>query len=234
MEIALLLGRIRTAGAMVIGKDTQQNQRRLRWGSRMRLSVNSLTPEEFEGFLARLDADRNHAAKKYELLRHKLLKLFEYRKCAAVEELADETLDRVAKKLQLEEIRDVSVFAHGVALKVYLEIRKDTARFTSIHDTYNNGDWLAAELDVEQQLVEGMANAKNLECLQKCLGKLPGDDQHLILEYYRGEKQARITQRRELAHKRGISIEALRSEINALREKLRNCVSRCLIVTGQR
>src|SRR5260370_8709895 len=119
---------------MVVERENKQAGGRLRVGSRVRLGDNNVTEEEFDQFLAKLDPDRDIAAGKYQTLRRKLVDLFEHRACRAAEDLADETIDRIARKLKTEEIRNIHLFAHGVALKVYLEIRKDTARFSGFED----------------------------------------------------------------------------------------------------
>jgi len=189
--------------------------------------MNNLTREQFEKFLTALDSDRTQAAKKYEILRRKLLKLFERRQCIQTEELADETLDRLAKRLAAEPIQDVSLFACGIARKIYFEARRKTGRLISIEECYGHEDLMAGG-DTEQNITTVLANAQDLGCLTKCLAALPLECHELILEYYRGEKRVRIEQRKALARKRGISMEALRSEASRVRDRLRNCVTRCL------
>lgn len=190
--------------------------------------MNNLTQEEFARFLARLDSDVERAADGYEVLRRKLVKLFERKKCLAPEDLADETLDRVAKKLEKEEIRDITSFAHGVALLVFMEFRRTHGKLSSIHDRYETEDSLAGDRDPETRIVTGMQGAQDLGCLRKCLRRLPLADHQFILDYYQGEKQVRIKQRRDLARKRGISIAALRTEANGIRDKLKKCFMKCL------
>jgi DNA-directed RNA polymerase specialized sigma24 family protein len=191
------------------------------------MEMDKLTQEEFAKFLAVLDCDRNRAAEKYEVLRRKLVKLFERQQCIHTEELADETIDRLAKKLGSDEIRDVSLFAYGIARNICLEVRRKTHRFVSIHD-YNREGLPSGDTDPEESIIAELGNARGLECLTKCLRSLPLDCHELIIQYYQGEKQARIRQRKDLASKLGISIEALRSEANGVRDKLRSCVNRCL------
>src|SRR5262245_20430567 len=58
------------------------------------------TKEEFDCLLAYLSPDREEAGKEYETLRRKLIKLFQYRGCHSPEELADETINRIAKKIK--------------------------------------------------------------------------------------------------------------------------------------
>lgn len=54
----------------------------------------------FEQLLAWLDEDRELAGKKYEEIRFRLINLFIARGCRISEELADKTIDRVARKVK--------------------------------------------------------------------------------------------------------------------------------------
>jgi DNA-directed RNA polymerase specialized sigma24 family protein len=190
--------------------------------------MNNLTREEFERFLARLDSDADRAADGYELLRRKLVRLFEHKKCISAEDLTDETIDRVARKLEKEEVRDIASFARGVALVVCMEFQRNQGKLFSIHDRYESEDSLVGDSDPETNIIGEMQNAQDLRCLQKCLRKLSPSDHQLILEYYQGEKQVRIRQRQDLAKRRNISIEALRNEANVIRDKLKKCFMKCL------
>ena len=53
----------------------------------------------FEQLLSVLDADRDRAGERYEVIRRKLLKFFEWRGCQRPDELADQTIDRVLEAL---------------------------------------------------------------------------------------------------------------------------------------
>lgn len=80
-----------------------------------------LTQRAFDALLAWLDPDRELAGEKYEDIRYRLIKFFERRGCPAPEELADEVLNRVSKKLdEGTEVRAFEYF-YGVALRVFHE-----------------------------------------------------------------------------------------------------------------
>jgi hypothetical protein len=175
-----------------------------------------------------LDSDRAAAAEKYVVLRHKLVRVFERLQYGDPEDLADEAIDRIAKKLEEEAIRNLNSFAYSVAMKISLETRKASARFVSISDRDEGGDSLIGDADPETRIIDDMRNARNVQCLDKCLKRLRAGDHELLLEYYQGEKQARIRCRQELAEKRATTMARLRSDVNLLREKLRGCVDRCL------
>src|SRR5437867_2229102 len=83
----------------------------------------------FRLLLARLDADDERAGVAFERIRRGLIKLFDWRGASWPEECADETLDRLAKKLEqgVDPI-DVIAFAHGIARLVLHETLRSDAR----------------------------------------------------------------------------------------------------------
>ena len=194
----------------------------------IQLVKNSLKSQEFEKLLARLDPNRDGAAAQYEVLRRKLIAFFQRNRVSGVEELADETIDRIAKKLDTEEIHDLNLYAYGVARNVCLEIHRRKDRLISIEDHVGDWDLPGGERNPEDRIVEREQNARSLECLQRCLVNLPSERHRLIVEYYKGEKQSRIKQRQDLAKRLGVSIQSLRNEANTIRDKLRRCVIRCV------
>ncbi len=58
-----------------------------------------LTETGFKRLLESLDSDREIAGQKYERIQRKLVSFFEWRGCAAAEDLADKTIDRVTRRL---------------------------------------------------------------------------------------------------------------------------------------
>jgi RNA polymerase sigma factor (sigma-70 family) len=183
----------------------------------------SLTPDEFEGLLARLGPDRERAGEKYEAVRQKLIKFFEWSACAAAEECADETLDRVARKLSVQAIDDVVGFVWGVARNVRREIHKKSVRTAGLDgldaDHLHGRAGLRAESGPQQE----MEDQERLQRLQKCLDRLPERQRALFLEYYNAE--VGYEERQKLAGGLKISIATLRVRMNRLREKLERCVT---------
>src|SRR4030095_3556653 len=85
----------------------------------------TLTEESFARFLAQLDLDRDRSGEKDEALRMTLVKFFDWRGAHFPEECADETFNRVARKMDSgEAIRDVATYCHGVARLIFLETLK--------------------------------------------------------------------------------------------------------------
>lgn len=184
---------------------------------------SSLTPDEFEDLLARLGPDRERAGEKYEAVRQKLIKFFEWSACAAAEECADETLDRVARKLSGQAIDDVVGFIWGVARNVRREIHKKSVRTVPLDGLAGNRlhgrDALRAERGPQQEMEE----QERMQRLQKCLDRMPELQRALFLEYY--DVEAGHEGRRRLADSLKISIATLRVRMNRLREKLERCVT---------
>jgi hypothetical protein len=88
-----------------------------------------MTPEQesFDRLLAWLDGNNELAKKKYENLRYSLIKMFTSRGCIDAEELADETINRVARQVKTvggNYVGDPAYYFYGVAKKVYLEYLK--------------------------------------------------------------------------------------------------------------
>src|SRR5437588_10716542 len=89
----------------------------------------TLGQDAFDRLLASLDSDREHAGEKYQQIRSNLTRLFEWRGCPFPEDHADETINRVARRLEEgEEVREVTKYFFGVARLVVLQVRKGQAR----------------------------------------------------------------------------------------------------------
>ncbi|HEX4950133.1 MAG TPA: hypothetical protein VFZ34_25935 [Blastocatellia bacterium] len=180
----------------------------------------SLTQEAFDQLLAAFDADRESAGKKYLDLRGHLIRLFEWRGCPFPEDHADETVNRVARKIsEGETIREPAQYAIGVARMLILEIRKEQAREQSALSEWVN----TAETSYEFEELE-----PRVACLERCLQSLSTENRELILHYYQGEKSARIENRKSLTDRFKVPINTLRMRALRLREKLQGCVETCL------
>jgi len=185
--------------------------------------ARELTSQAFIRLLERLGGDEDEAAEKYEDLRHTLIRSFEWRGAPFPEEHADETFNRLARKLdEGVEIRNVSEYAYSVARLVWLEALKgDHKRNTPL-------DEIQHEPVAIDTLSEKAEKEVRLNCLDDCLDALPPDSRDLIMEYYVDEKRGRIDRRRDLAQRLGLRRDALANRSQRLRDKLEQCVTRCL------
>jgi RNA polymerase sigma-70 factor (ECF subfamily) len=173
-----------------------------------------LTRDRLDRLLFWLDQDRDRAADKYEEIRIRLIKMFETRGCAIPEDLTDETIDRVARKL--DELAatyegNPALYFHGVARLVHLEYLRQRPRLITVPSP-------ADPAETEQLH----------ECLDRCLNRLSPRNRELILQYYEDEPQPGSDARKELARRLGISPNAVRIRTHRIRESLGRCVRDCL------
>ena len=180
----------------------------------------ALTQDAFDQLLAALDPDRESAGEKYLELRGHLIRLFEWRGCQFPEDHADETVNRVARKIaEGEVIREPAHYAVGVARMLLLEIRKDQVKQRSA---------LGELADAETATYDFEELDPRVACLERCLQSLSPENRELILHYYQGEKGAKIENRKKLTDRFRIPINTLRMRALRLREKLQSCVENCL------
>jgi DNA-directed RNA polymerase specialized sigma24 family protein len=173
-----------------------------------------LTKESFDALLAWLDPAREEAGRKYEEIRLRLIKIFVCRGCYEPEDLADETINRVSKKLKEIESTytgEPARYFYGVGNKVHLEyIRRKPVPIPPTPCDVSD--------DVE----------KEYACLERCIQNLTPNNRALVLEYYRDEKRAKIDHRRNLADQLGIAVNALRIRACRIRASLQKCVQSCV------
>ena len=174
--------------------------------------------DDFDTFLSWLDPDRERAATKYEDIRRRLVRFFTCRGCGVdSESSADDTIERVTRKIQTLadtfEGEPVHYF-FGVARNVYREWLDEQIKFTALRPPP------AGDSSEQKERLD--------QCLQQCLKNHPEADQSLILDYYTGERQTKIANRRKMAEQLGVAPNALRIRAHRIRTELRYCVERCL------
>jgi DNA-directed RNA polymerase specialized sigma24 family protein len=163
------------------------------------------------------DSNREAAGQKYELIRTSLIRIFVSNGFSDAEDLADEVINRVMKRLP--EIRPGYVgeparFFHGFARNVVREARRrprntDTMPVIEITITHESDEY---------------------ECLIKCLKFLPAEKKELILDYYLYKGQDKIEHHKRMAIELGISDVALRGRAHQLRTSLEKCIKNCVSV----
>ena len=178
----------------------------------------TLTASAFERLLDALGGDRDRAAVEYERLHKRVEGLHRWWGSPRSTELADETLDRVARKLEEgAEIRHgaLGAYVRGVARMVFYE----SSRAPQEQPLAEDVDLSAPEHDGDME--------RSRACLDRCLEQLPAADRDCVLRYYASGDQRKIDARRELAGTLGVSPTALRIRTFRLRERLERCVTRC-------
>jgi hypothetical protein len=172
----------------------------------------TLTAQAFDGLLGALDPDRERAAAAYERLRERLIGLLRWWGAAQSEELADEALDRVARKLQAGvEIADGSLAAYvrGVARMVFYEWTRRPR---------------AEHMAIEVAAIAAGDDHAALTQLDGCLDRLADEDRRLLLRYYGQGRAADV--RKQLAGELGLSPTALRIRAHRLRVRVESAMKR--------
>ena len=179
----------------------------------------SQTQGSFDRFLRWLAEGAESKGERYLEMRGRLARYFDRKGCLTPEDLADETLNRVARRLEEEsEISGASPaqYCYIVAKFVFLEYR----RRPEFHE-------VSLDESAHTSAAEAAPEERRFPCLDRCLGELRPEHRDLILEYYRGELRAKIEHRRELAKRFGLSANALSIRACRIREALEDCVRRC-------
>ena len=181
-----------------------------------------LTQEAFDKLLIALGGgDRESGSEKYLEIRSNLTRFFEWRACSFPEDHADETINRIAKKIdEGEEILNPSGYAMGVARLLLLEILKSRQREQSALTELGQANEAYVDSDDD--------DGDRLECLRNCLQTLSPDNRELILQYYQGEKSEKIKNRKKLMDRLGIPVNTLRMRSLRLRDRLQGCVEQCM------
>lgn len=185
----------------------------------------TLTREAFERLLVAFDADRDSAAQKYEIMRQKIIEFFEARGTDASPDYADETFNRVARRItEGEEIKDLNSYFYGVARLIWLE-------FLRARDKESIPLELAPvpiAINVAEVEAERHQQEQRLICLENCLSKLSPANSDLIVEYYREEQGLKIEMRKRQAERLNTTINGLRLRASRIRAELAKCVHSCV------
>lgn len=191
----------------------------------------ALTQENFDRLLAWLDPDRERVGEKYEKIRLMLIKRFGRLGCDEPEQRANETIDRVAQTLPnviATYKGDPEPYFYSVAYYIYLEylehLKRRATEPLSESNLADGGTSMPTDLFGDD---DGRDEALDA-CLSHCLKRLKKDDRDMIVLYYRGERQEKIMQRKDMAEKLGIRLTNLRLRAQRTRANLRQCILDCL------
>jgi len=186
------------------------------------------TSSAFHRFLTWLDEGVDSHGEKYLEMRRRLVSYFGCKRCLTPDELADEALTRVARRLEEEGAipEPPARYCYITAKFVFLEYLRGTEHrhvsLATMTDSHDPASQLAAPAAPDAGVEAWEAS---LERLERCLRQLKADDRALILEYYRGEQRIKIERRRELAARLGVTANALSIRACRIRDKLEACVN---------
>jgi DNA-directed RNA polymerase specialized sigma24 family protein len=177
----------------------------------------TITKDSFDALLEWLHPDRDTAARKYETIRGGLIRMFVSHGLADAEHYADETVDRVIKRLpeiRATYVNDPARYFHGVARNVLREALRRRE--------------IATDVLPERPTFRWAADSDLAECLRKCWKALPVEKRALIYDYHVYDGHQKIDSHREMAGELAISVGALRTRAHHVRAALERCVQECL------
>jgi DNA-directed RNA polymerase specialized sigma24 family protein len=178
------------------------------------------TKESFDRLLACLDEDRERAGEMYVNIRARLVKFFEWRGSETPDDNADETINRVTRKVyEGESIQNVQSYFYGVARMLFMETLKEQQKQRQALD----------HLSPPIQFLEDRTDEEaRIACFESCLNRLPDENRRLIVSYYEEDRRAKIERRKALAEQLKIPLNALRIRVHRIRMQLEQCVTECL------
>ena len=174
------------------------------------------TPEDpFDALLDWLDTDRDKAARQYETIRAGLIRIFVAKGFSNAEDMADEAIERVSKRLP--EIRDSYV---GEPARYFRGFARNL-----IKEGYRPKEIATDEIP---ELITPVINPTDeYECLLRCLQFLTPAKRELILDYHVYAGHDKIEQHEIMAQELEISKGTLRLRTHHIRVKLEECVLKC-------
>jgi DNA-directed RNA polymerase specialized sigma24 family protein len=174
------------------------------------------THEGFTSLLAALGDSAAAAGQHYEQLRAKLIFFFTRKALEVPEDLADEVLDRIGRRLaEGLAILSVDAFALGVARHVAQEQTPIRNRVETVDPIFfHNVPAVSTTFNEDERLVY----------LERCLRRLPSYDSQLLKGYYLGGGGA-ISARKNMAERLGVSPGTLRQKVFLIRRRLLECVT---------
>jgi len=133
------------------------------------------------------------------------------------EDLADEVLDRLARRIsEGVTIASISAFALGIARLVVLEQNAKKNSAQTMGDTFWNN--VQAPLPTH-------SDEEEIARMERCLKKLPSSEAKLLRGYYLPARDNPIQARKNLAERLGVSANTLRQRAFLVRQSLRACMA---------
>ena len=178
--------------------------------------LKTLQKTDFDRLLVWLDPNPDHAGELYEKIRWRLIAILASRGCRDAEELADDTIDRVARRvndIEATYVGDKSLYFLGV--------------MNNVHHEYLKRPRLS---EIAPPPDDSVAKEQTYLCLDKCIEKLTPHAREIIEQYYAADKRAKINLRKRIASALGISHSNLRLRALRIRAKLQTCIEQCLEV----
>lgn len=178
------------------------------------------TEDPFEALLNWLNChDRDAAGQTYELIRTGLVQVLISRGFSNAEDLADDTIERVTRK-----VPEIAPTYKGQPARYFFGVLRNVIK--------EQGDVKEIATDDFKFIsIKTPETSDAYDCLIECLAFLPEDKSETILDYYTYTGSEKIKAHNEMAEKLGISENALRIRAYRIRATLEKCVHKCLSKT---
>lgn len=179
--------------------------------------------EEFRALLARLDPNETEATKKYQHLRENLVRhCFKAHEFLRADELADQTLDVLARKLSSEDIVKLDSYAFKILDNLLL------ANHRRRRPTILLSENIPAKDNPERTVIEKIDGEQKVECFLQCVRRLRTTERWLLFAYNPHEECDVEERRRQIAIKLGIGAGTLRVRMSRLRTRMFRCFNDCV------
>ncbi len=194
------------------------------------LNLNSKPAERVSRkFLNWLDEGKDSDSQRYLEVRRRLELYFDRKNCVAPAELADETLNRVARKLDENgEITEVAPlqYCYITAKSVFLDTLLSEKRTPFYRPLANaiSGSLSSQSVSLLDAGASAEQKKKIADCLDGCLKTLSSTDRDLIVDYYSGQQRGKMERRAALAARLGLTANALSIRASCARQKLELCI----------
>jgi RNA polymerase sigma factor (sigma-70 family) len=178
----------------------------------------------FQRLLSWLDEGNDSQGDRYLDIRDRLVHYFARRNAPAPDDLADETLNRVARRLEENgSIDDVAParYCYIVAKFVLLEsLRQRGRQMTSASGDIETVGTTSIDDTAEE-------HERVFACLERCLDTCTPSERDLILAYYQAQSGSTSAQRKQLAERLGLTTNSLAIRAYRIRSRLEGCVRAC-------
>ena len=184
------------------------------------------TEAAFRRLLNWLDGAVDSFGQRYVEMRRRLVQYFDRKGCSMPDELADNTLNRVARRLEEEgQIVDAAPaqYCYIMAKFVFLEFLREPQSKDLRSSAAHGSPYAVSGLSDTESKIKDNETEKMLDSLEECLAELPPADRNLILDYYQGAQKEKLENRRRLAAHLGLTANALSIRACRLRDKLETC-----------
>jgi DNA-directed RNA polymerase specialized sigma24 family protein len=183
--------------------------------------LKTLEPADFDRLLRWFDSDPDRAGQLYESIRWRLIAVLASRGCYIPEELADDVIDRVARR-----VKDIEATYSGDKAIYFLGV------MNNVHHEYLRRPPVPRLVSAGNDQVE--VREQTHVCLDRCLAKLSPHAREIIQQYYAEDKQAKISLRKRIAARFGVTGSNLRLRALRIRTKLQTCIEQCMEMSEAR